>query len=222
MSASDVARRARRVAPTGEPGRWLWALAAQALVLGAYVATIDGAVTAPRYLLYPFVWINASAWALLHASPAPGSRRHRLLAGGVAAGYLLAMLAVAGFVGPGSEAMTGWRIVAAPPGWGPMVAYQGAFLRLYLVPFQVLGYATLAYLLYAVALDATRGVVSGALGLVSCVGCTWTVVAPLLAGTVGGVSALGATVYALSYDLTTGVFLATVALLYASHRGWFR
>lgn len=74
--------------------------------------------------------------------------------------YFLAMLAVAGFVGAGTQTMTGWRIIAATPGWGPMIAYQGAFVRLYVVPFQVFGYALLAYLLYSAALQATLMLVS--------------------------------------------------------------
>lgn len=226
--AARVAHLARGAVRTADlPGgasirahrRWLGVLCLQALVLVSYVATTTHAVTAPRYLLYPFVWLDVGAWAFLRADPNPGSNRHRLLAGGVAVAYFLAMLSVAGFVGSGGEAMTGWRFVAAPPGWGPMIAYQGAFLRLYLVPFQVVGYGALAYLCYAAALEATRGLLSGALGLVSCVGCTWSLVAPLLAGAFGGVSTVGATVYSLSYDLTTVVFLVTVATLYVGQRG---
>lgn len=194
-------------------------LAAQAFVLGAYLLGVETAVTAPRYLLYPFVWINVGMWAVIHAEPEPGSGRHRLAAAGVATTYLLAMLVVAGFLGTGNEAMTGWRFVSAPPGWGPMIAYQSPLVRLYLVPFQVIGYASLAYLLYCAMLRASRDALPGALGLVSCVGCTWSVVAPLLAGSLGGVSAIGATVYSLSYDLTTVVFLVTVALLYWGQRG---
>lgn len=221
MSTTELdllGRRLRRTLLANNRPRWLAVLAVQSFVLATYILAIETAVIAPRYLLYPFVWINVGAWAAINAEPDPDSSRHRLLTGGIGFVYFLAMLAVAGFVGAGNEAMTGWQIIAAPPGWGPMIAYQGAFIRLYVVPFQVFGYASLAYLLYAAALRATRGALSGALGLVSCVGCTWTIVAPLFAGVIGGITTIGVTVYSLSYDLTTVVFLVTAGLLYHSQR----
>lgn len=193
--------------------RWAGVVALQAVVLVGYLLVSDAGVIAPRYLLYPFVWIDVAGWAMLHVSPNPASTKHRLVAAAVSVAYLVGMLSVAGFVGHGHASMTGWRVVAAPPGWGPMVAYQGAWLRLYLVPFQVLGYVALAYLLYAALLDATRAALSGVFGLVSCVGCTWTLVSPLVVGAFGVSSTVGATIYSLSYDLTTVVFLATVGLL---------
>jgi len=74
------------------------------------------------------------------------------------------------------------------PGWGPLVAFTSPWLRLYLVPFEVLGYASLAYLVYANVLDLTRSTFSGALGLVTCVGCTVPVLTPLV-GVLGGPAA---------------------------------
>jgi len=93
-----------------------------------------------------------------------------------------------------------------------MIAYQGHWLRLYLVPFQAVGYVSLAYLLYVTLLDSIRAAISGIFGLITCVGCTWTLVAPLV-GVAAGVSTVGTIFYDWSYDLTTLVFLATVALL---------
>jgi len=105
------------------------------------------------------------------------------------------------------------------PGWGPLVAFTSPWLRLYLVPFEVLGYASLAYLVYANVLDLTRSTFSGALGLVTCVGCT----VPVLrrhssAFSVGLPPALTTTAYAWSYDIGTIIFLLTVGLLSWSHR----
>jgi len=89
------------------------------------------------------------------------------------------------------------------PGWGPLVAFTSPWLRLYLVPFEVLGYASLAYLVYANVLDLTRSTFSGALGLVTCVGCTVPVLTPLV-GVLGGPAAgLTTTAYAWSYDIGT-------------------
>lgn len=193
---------------------WLAVLAVQALTLATYVSFPGTEITAVRYLVYPFVWIDVAAWAVLRVSPTPANLGPRIIAALVSAGYLAVMLYVAGFLGHGHESMTGWRIVAAAPGWGPMVAYQNPWIRLYVVPFQVIGYVALSYLLYATLLDATRAAVSGVFGLVSCVGCAWTLVTPLAAGIAGvGTSAVGSALYDWSYDLTTAVFLLTVALL---------
>jgi len=87
------------------------------------------------------------------------------------------------------------------------VAFTSPWLRLYLVPFEVLGYASLAYLVYANVLDLTRSTFSGALGLVTCVGCTVPVLTPLV-GVLGGPAAgLTTTAYAWSYDIGTIIFL---------------
>jgi len=108
---------------------------------------------------------------------------------------------------------TDLRIAMYAPGWGPLVAFTSPWLRLYLVPFEVLGYASLAYLVYANVLDLTRSTFSGALGLVTCVGCTVPVLTPLV-GVLGGPAAgLTTTAYAWSYDIRTIIFLLTVGLL---------
>ncbi len=205
-----------RVAPNAfaldVDSRWLTVLVVQALTLVAY-ATLSGTeITAARYLVYPFVWIDVAAWAVLRADLSVTSRRYRGAAAIAGAGYFAVMLYVAGFLGHGHVSMTGLRVISAPPGWGPMVAYQNRWFRLYLVPFQIVGYAALSYLLYAALLNATRAAVSGFFGLLSCVGCAWTLVAPLV-GVAAGASTVGATLYDWSYDLTTLVFLLTVALL---------
>ncbi|WP_232688303.1 DUF7546 family protein [Halobacterium zhouii] len=189
--------------------RWFAVFAVQALTLAAYASLSGTDITSVRYLVYPFVWMNVAAWAVLRVAPRSGPLRTRVLAAFVGTTYFAVLLYVAGFLGHGHASMTGLRVVSAAPGWGPMVAYQNAWIRLYVVPFQVIGYAALSYLLYATILDATRAAVSGTLGLVSCVGCAWTLVAPFIAGG----SAVGAVLYNWSYDLTTVVFVLTVALL---------
>jgi hypothetical protein len=65
-------------------------------------------------------------------------------------------------------------------------------------------------LVYVRVLDATRAVFSGALGLVSCVGCTVSVLLPLL----GATTLFGSALTGLAWDLSTAVYLLTVALLY--------
>lgn len=199
---------------------WLGLVAVELLSLWVYLAASGAEVTQVRYLLYPFVWINAGLWTVIHTSPAAGSRRHRRLGTAVAVGYLLAVMAVPGNLGPGHLDghlhLDSLRVALAAPGWGPVVAYAGP-VRLYLVPFEVVGYLSLSYLVYANALRLTRGTLSGALGLATCVGCTVPVVAPLVGLLGGPATGLATTAYAYSYDLGTALFLLTVGLLYAAY-----
>lgn len=202
-------------------GRWLAVIAVELLVLWAYLAITDSDPKRLRYLLYPFVWINAGVWAVAHTRSSAGNRRHRWLSTTVAISYFLLVMAVPGNVGFGSLDghlhVSSLRIAMAPPGWGPIVAYAG-IVRLYLVPFEVVGYLSLSYLVYANALTVTRGTLGGALGLVTCVGCTVPLVAPLV-GLLGGPgTGLATTAYAFSYDLGTALFVLTLGILYASHR----
>jgi hypothetical protein len=82
------------------------------------------------------------------------------------------------------------------------------------MPARVVGYLALAYLVYATVIDAAGSAVSGVLGLLSCVSCSWPILASLLTGVFGSSSALVAATFDLSYDVSTLVFVVTVALLY--------
>lgn len=73
-------------------------------------------------------------------------------------------------------------------------------------------------LAYANVLQLTRGTLSSIFGLVTCVGCTVPVVAPLVGLLAGPSTSLATTAYRWSYDVGTAVFVITVWLLYASHR----
>lgn len=110
------------------------------------------------------------------------------------------------------------RVEMEPPGWGPLLRVTNPWVRLYLLSFEVVGFTSLAYLLYVIILDLSRRVLSGAFGLVTCVGCTVPVLAPV-AGVVGGpATSLTTTGYEWFYDIGTLVFLLTLGLLYWSHR----
>ena len=178
---------------------WLALLAVEALLLGAYLAVVEPGGVTVRYLLYPFVWIDAGLLAVAAASPMPGSTRHRALGLTIAGGYFLVVMAVPGNVGLGAAgAPVDLRIGWYAPGWGPLVAFGSPWLRLFLVPFEVVGYAALSYLVYANVLDLTRGVLPGVLGLATCGGCTVPVLAPVV-GLLGGPAAgLTSTAYAWS------------------------
>jgi len=190
-------------------------LAAYSLLGSSSLVSLAGV----RFWIYPFVWINVGLWAVVRTVPAASgaSTRQRLLAGLLAAGYFGLLAYTGGLVGSGmTEAAGVVRVVWAtiPPGWGPAVTYAGDLATLTLVPYRIVGYLALAYLVYATVLDAARSAVTGVLGLLSCVSCSWPVLASLATGVAGSGSGLAAAVSTGSYGLSTLVFVVTVALLY--------
>lgn len=196
---------------------------AEALALWVYLVVADVTVLAPRYLLYPFAWINVGLWALVRTDPAPAGRNRRLVAGAVGAGYLAVLSVVGGLVGPGfafydaPPGFTGLVVDAGlPPGVGPAVLYQGPLLYVVVLPFKVVGYLALSYLVFATVLDAAGSAAAGVLGVFSCVSCVLPLLASWVSGLVGGTAAVVVAAYAgsQSYDLSTLAFLVTVALLY--------
>lgn len=193
---------------------WSAILLAEFLAVLVYVSVTSTIITEPRYVIYPFIWINIGLLAVSRTELSERNRRIQALALGATGLYLLVLLYLGGVVrfgfltplGTGTE----FRISWAPPGWGPTVVFRNQWLQTVVVPFKVAGYLSFAYLFYARLLDATKGVLSGVFGLVSCVGCTFSILMPLF-----GASAFGA-VTQLSWDLSTVVFLLTVGLLYWS------
>ena len=189
---------------------------AELLLVLAYLAVVGPQVTRPLFYVYPFVWINAAVYALWRADLPAAPFGRRLAAGAVALAYLGVLSYVGGLFGLGAGgAATGLRLelLALPPGWSPALIYAGTSFQFALLPFKVVGYLTLAYLLYATLLDAAAGLVGGVLGLFSCVSCTLPVIAGVLSGFVGGAGAVAAAAYGQSYALSTAVFVLTVGLL---------
>lgn len=172
--------------------------------------------TGVRIIVYPLVWINVSLWAVLRTRPAPAGRRHRRLAAGLAVGYFVVLAYAGGLVGPGGPYATGLslKLFPLPPGISPAVIYSGEHVALRFIPYKVLGYGALAYLVYATVIDAAGSAVTGVLGLLSCVSCSWPVLASLVSGALGSSTAVAGAVYAQSYGLSTVVFVLTVGLLY--------
>lgn len=194
---------------------WALVLGAEALLLVGYFGLTTATVTRPRYALYPFVWINAGLLAVSRTPVPDASTRHRALGGAVAAAYFLALVAIAGLVGftEGSEAF-GLRVSMASPGWGPILSYLGPVVHVTVIPYRVLGYLALTYLVYATVLETARSALSGVLGFASCISCSFSVLMSLVAGIAGGSSAVAAALYSLSIDISTAVFLLAVAVLY--------
>lgn len=212
-------RRTERPWPTGA-GLLAAAIALEGVLVVAYFLGTPGEVTVPRYVLYPFVWINAVLVAAAR-TPAPSApSRRKLLAGGLAAGYFLLLANWAGLVGltvgghhPIPEGVLGLSIGAGSPGWG-RVRFITRVFYVSFVPYRVIGYLGLTYLVYAAILDASGAVASGALGFVSCLSCSFPIVASFVTGFLGGWVTLMSTAVAYSVDISTAAFLASVALLY--------
>jgi hypothetical protein len=190
---------------------------AEVLVLVGYLGLTSTQLTAVRYALYPFVWINAGVVAVWRTRPAPASERRRSIAVVIGVAYLGILAVAGGLVGFGAGAPVGVSVLTnGSPGYAPTLVLGTDVLTLRLVPYRVIGYLALAYLVYATVLDAAGSAISGVVGLFSCVSCTWPVaasVASSLVGALGG-SAAAAAVSAYSLDISLVVFLSAVALLY--------
>mgnify|MGYP000241762463 CR=1 FL=1 len=201
-------------------------LLAEALLVVGYFGATGAAVTSPRYVLYPFVWINLGLLALAAVRVPPAADRHRRLALVVAVGYFLLLAWIAGLVQvspatllglDGGHAhshayLQGWQVTMTAPGWGPRIGYVGHGFQAYFVPYRVVGYLGLATLVYATVLRTAAAALSGVVGVASCVGCAF----PLVAPAVGGVFGAGATaaITGFSLDLSTAAFILAFALLF--------
>lgn len=184
-------------------------LVALAVAVGAvigYTLAVGPVIRSPAQLVYPLVWLAASAIAVWTVRDQLRRLGPVALTGGLA--YTLVLCWTAGLLAPG----TGTGEVAvhfALPGWGPAVFYSGSVVTVLVVPFLVVGYVTLG-LLGAGALRVTlQSVPAGAVGLLACVSCT----APLLAGLAGslGAGSLASAVSTAQYPLATAAFLLSAA-----------
>lgn len=186
------------------------------LLVVTYLLLAPVTVTGIAVYVYPFVWINVALWALWRVDVPSAPSKRQYAAGLVALGYFLVLGYLGGLYGLGAGAMaTGFRFefVSLPPGWGPALLYSGEWIRLALLPFKVIGYLTLAYLVYVTVLDTATSAAAGVLGLFSCISCVLPVIAAVISGFVGAGGALLAIASAQSYSLSTAVFVVTVLLL---------
>ncbi|MFW6265217.1 MAG: DUF7546 family protein [Halanaeroarchaeum sp.] len=199
---------------------WTLVVFTELLLVAGFLAVSSTSIEQVRYVVYPFVWINVGLLGVTAIETSPGSWRHRAIGIAVAVGYYVVLMYAAGNLG-GTPAGTDWslRVSMLMPGWGPSVVAAGPVLRVSLVPFEVIGYAALSYLLYANVLRISRGLLAGALGLVTCVGCTVPILAPMIGLLGGPASGLTSTAYQYSYDIGTVLFVITVGILYASAAG---
>lgn len=216
MSTLNVPR--TRLPSTRSLGLAAAVLWVETVVVGWYVLYEPVRITDPMILVYPLLWINASLLALWVTDTPDATRRYRLLGGGLGVGYFLLLAYVGGLIQihaiHGHSHAFGFSVTwPLPPGWGPTLLISGDALGVAITPYKVLGYATLAYLVYVTVLETAGSVWAGAIGLFSCVSCTWPVLGTVLAGTFGSSAAVVVFATEQPYAASTIVFLSAVALL---------
>ena len=190
----------------------------ETVVVGWYVLYEPVKITDPMVLVYPLVWINASLLALWVTDTPDASRRLRVLGAALGVGYFLVLAYVGGLIQihalHGHSHAFGFSVTwPLPPGWGPTVLFSNTVLGVAFTPYKVLGYATLAYLVYVTVLETVGSVWAGAIGLLSCVSCTWPVLGTILTGTLGSSTAVVVFATEQPYAASTLVFLSAVGLL---------
>ena len=187
------------------------------LLVFIYHVVSPNRITSVTPVLVPLVWLAVGLWAIVRTRPPVASRRQRIVAMAIAVAYFGLLGFFGGLWGFGvADHPTSFRlaVTSLPPGWSPAVLANTPWVRVSLLPFKVVGYLALGYLLYAALLDAAGSAISGVLGLLSCVSCTWPIVAAVATSVVGGSGAVADAALSQSYPVSTVVFVVTVALLY--------
>ncbi|MFC7095874.1 DUF7546 family protein [Halobaculum marinum] len=193
------------------------ALGAQSALALVYLAATDAGLAEPRTLAIPFVWITAAVVGVRHASRPTSTGRIRVVAAVVGIGYGLFLACVTGAVGTAMGAVGGLDVLLLPPGWGPVVRYDGAVVSVFLFPYRAIGYAALAYLVSLAVRDvAEYGTPAGLGGLValgSCASCALPLVAAFGSALGGAGVGLGTTLTGETYLLATVAYVLSVAVL---------
>lgn len=191
------------------------------LLLLVYLSVTSNTVTNGLMLLYPFVWINLTVWAVLSVSRPTATKRRTWAVGALTGLYLLVLSIAGGLIGPG-HAFHGHThgggairltIRSLPPGWSPALLYGGDWLRVSIFPYQLIGYIGLSYLVYVTLLDLDGSALTGILGFASCVSCTWPILSSFAALVFGGGSVVTSAAVKQPYGLSTLVFATSVLLL---------
>ncbi len=185
-----------------------------AAATASYLSVQQPTLTDGRVLVYPVVWSTAAVAAAVWVSRTVRVRPRRWLGAAVGVGYTVALLWLSGTLGA-SAGMPTSQLELALPGWGPILLYDNGLLSLAIVPFELVAYLCLGYIV-AVLISAAASARTAALGMASCVSCA----APLLlavAGLFGGTQAT-TIVASAGYDLATVILLVTFGLLVRAAR----
>ena len=180
--------------------------------IATYLRLTDPVITTGRSLSYPVVWIVTSLTAAVWIGLTVRGRPRRWRGVAIGGGYTLVIGWLTGLLG----ATTGGfplRVHAAPPGWGPIILYDSGLLRLSIVPFKLIAYLALGYVIYALVAAHRGSIRAAAVGVFSCVSCTGPLLVAII-GAVGGTQATTAVATA-GYDIATVALVATFGLLVA-------
>ncbi|WP_436902001.1 DUF7546 family protein [Halovenus halobia] len=207
------AARAVSVLASPETTLALAALVANIVAIFAYVAVTGTVVQSVRYTLYPVVWIVLSCYVVATLVRRGPTLSESKIGVAVAVGYFAVLAAIGTPFGFGGETNT-VMIMQATPGWGPIVMYSVGPVGGTLLPFEVIGYATLSYAVGCAVAAGSRGALAGTVGLFTCVGCVLPVIGAVVGIFGGAASALQPAT--TSYGLATGLFATTVLLLLAT------
>lgn len=193
----------------------------QILVIFLYLRVTFSRITNPLILVYPVIWITVGLTVILTTEPVSASPRAKRLAVLVGVGYFGILAAAGGILSlgtlfTGNQGPTGVRVAIAsvPPGWGPAIMYNGPYLNVVLIPFELVGYIALTYLVYVTILDVSGSALSGVIGLFSCVSCSWPILGTILSSMFGSTSIVVAFATNQPYGFSTIVFLSAIGLLY--------
>lgn len=190
-------------------GSGLLVVSVLAASTASYLSVQQPVITDSRVVLYPIIWTTASVAAAVWVSRTVRRRPRWRIGALVGIGYTVALLWLSGTIGATTGTPTS-QLVVSLPGWGPLLLYDNGIVSLSVVPFKLVAYLSLGYIV-AVLVAAAGSARTAALGIASCVSCA----APLLlavAGVFGGTQAT-AMVASAGYDLATVVLVATFALL---------
>ncbi len=205
----------RRLSPTElAVGSGIIVVSVLAAATASYLSVQQPTLTDGRVLVYPVVWSTVSIVAAVWVSRTVRVRPRRWLGAAVGVGYTVALLWLSGTLGT-SGGMPTSQLILSMPGWGPIWLYDNGFVSFSVVPFKLVAYLSLGYIV-AVLISAAGSARTAALGMASCVSCA----APLLlavAGLFGGTQAT-TMVASAGYDLATVVLLATFGLLVRAAR----
>lgn len=173
----------------------------------ASVATGRTNVADPTMLTYPLVWLGVSTAAVV----AVGRRWTSLEPWALLVGstYTIALLYLSGHLratGTGLAVDVQWGL----PGWTPVVMAELSVVHFVIVPFQLIGYATLGYLLGQSLSVTSRSLLAGIGGAFTCAGCLLPITTIAVAG---GVPMTTSTL--ASYPLATAAYVVTVVGLAA-------
>lgn len=204
---------------------WIFIIFIEVFIVWTYFLLSSSEPTSIRYLTYPFIWMNTSIWVVYNTEHISSENNYiTLLVLAISIIYFLVLLYIPGLIGLSTNTpATGLYFSMVSPGWGPIISYTGNLIQFTIIPFQVIGYLSITYLIYISLLNTAKSsIVGGMLGIFTCVGCITPIFASLLGFLGGGLTSLTTSAYSFSYDIGTIIFLITIGLLYITSNNKYK